>query len=89
MKYLSNLEPPKAAVTFHGCEHDIQDHLDVVNAILKAYCQDPQASVQIYVSPSPDSNPLEWTMRYSSPRGLITVNITQRISGGSVHFSKG
>lgn len=88
MNHLSNLEPPKAAVSFIGCEHDIQAHMDVVAAILKYHCQDPDANVKIYVNPSTEDVPLEWTLRHSSPRGILTLNVTQRCPGGAVHFSR-
>lgn len=85
----SKLEPPKAVVTFIGCEQAIADHPDVVATIVKAYCQDPHATVRIYVNTRTDNNvPLEWTMRHSSPRGISTFNVVQRVQGGSINFTK-
>jgi len=89
MKPVSKLEPPKAVVTFIGCQQTIADHPDVVATIMKAYCQDPHATVRIYVNPRADNNvPLEWTLRHSSPRGITTLNVTQRMQGGSINFTR-
>ena len=88
MKYLSNLEPHKAAVTFIGCEQIMQAHEDVIRAILKYHCRDPNGSVKVYANSNPDRSPLEWTIQHSSPRGILTLNVTQRIPGGAIKFSR-
>jgi hypothetical protein len=72
-------------ITFHGDEQVILDAPDVAKVLRRHAKDDPGAKLDVYVNPRIfPRDPLVWSLRVTSPRGLRHLEVTQRKPYGSV-----